>query len=112
MPAKSAEVIKSDFTLLPASVNLSQYNDEYLAKHKDCARRTLSALKVRRLLGPDVAGRCEKDVVGTLKLPTTTFEEAKEGLELLSSWNSSELDTFRNAAAAKWPKASVFDTSA
>ncbi len=105
-------MIKSEFTLLPASANLSQYNDEYLYKHKDCARRTLSALKVRKLLAPDSAGQCEKDVVGTLQLSTVTFEEAKGGLELLTSWKSSELDNFRKAAAAKWPKALVFDASA
>jgi hypothetical protein len=112
VPAKSAEVIKSEFTLLPASVNLSQYNDEYLSKNMDCARRTLSALEVRKLLVPESAGQCQKDVVGVLNLPIVTLEEAREGLELLSSWKSSELETFRKAAAAKWPKASVFEPSA
>lgn len=110
--AKSAEVINSEFTLLPASVNLSQYNDEYLSRNKECARRTVSALKVRKLLVPDSAGQCGKDVVGVLKIPSITLEEATEALELLSSWKSSEVESFRKAAAAKWPKASIFEASA
>jgi hypothetical protein len=112
LPAKSAEVIKSEFTLLPPSVNLSQYNDEYLSRNKDCARRTLSVLKVRKLLTPDSVGQCAKDVAGVLKLPTITSEEAQEALELLSSWKSSELESFRKAASGKWPKASIFKASA
>ena len=112
VPAKSAEVIKSEFTLLPASVKLSQYNDEYRSRNKDCARRTVSALKVRKLLAPDSAGQCGKDIVAVLKLPTITLEEATEALELLSSWKSSEVEGFRKEAAAIWPKASVFEASA
>jgi hypothetical protein len=112
VPAKSAEVIKSEFTLLPASVNLTQYNDEYLSGNKDCARRTVSALKVRKLLAPDSAGQCGKDVVGVLKFPSITLEEATEALDLLRSWKSSEVEDFRKAAAAKWPKTSIFEASA
>jgi N-alpha-acetyltransferase 15/16, NatA auxiliary subunit len=107
----SAEVIKTEFTLLPTPVNLVQYNSEYLSKHKDCARRKLSGLKVRKMLSPDSAPSIEEDAVAILNLPTITFEEAREGLVLLSTWKSSEIDTFRKAAGVKWPKATVFKTS-
>jgi N-alpha-acetyltransferase 15/16, NatA auxiliary subunit len=107
----SAEVIKTEFTLLPTPVNLAQYNDEYLSKHKDCARRTLSGLKARKMLSPDSAPNIEKDAVAILNLPTITFEEAREGLVLLSTWKSSEIETFRKTAGEKWPKATVFKTS-
>jgi N-alpha-acetyltransferase 15/16, NatA auxiliary subunit len=107
----SAEVINTEFTLLPTPVNLVQYNDEYLSKHKDCVRRTLSGLKVRKMLSPDSTPSIEKDAVSILNLPTITFEEAREGLVLLSTWKSSEIETFRKIAGAKWPKASVFKTS-
>lgn len=112
VPAKSAEVIKSEFTLLPASVNLSQYNDEYLSKNKDCARRTLAVLKVRKLLAPDSGGQFGKEAVGVLRLPSITLDEAMEAFELLSSWKSIELENFRKEAAAKWPKASIFEAAA
>lgn len=108
---QTAEVIKSEFTLLPASANLSQYNDEYLSKHKECARRTLSALRVRQLLSPDSAASCKKDAADVIKLPSITMEEAQEALDLLRSWKSSDIDSFRAQAASKWPKATVFTSS-
>jgi hypothetical protein len=108
LPAKTSEVIKSEFILLPASVKLSQYNDEYLSRNKDCARRTVSALKVRKVLAPDSVGQCGRDIVAVLKLPSITLEEATEALELLSSWKSSEVEGFRKEAAAKWPKSIRF----
>jgi N-alpha-acetyltransferase 15/16, NatA auxiliary subunit len=111
LPPKSAEVIKSEFTLLPASADLSKYNDEYLSKNKGCARCTMSALRVRKLLSPDSTSSCEKDVTPILNLPDITFEEAQEAMELLSSWRSSEVEIFKSSAAAKWPKASIFAAS-
>jgi hypothetical protein len=112
VPPKSVEIIKSEFTLLPASTPLTQVNNEYLAKQKDSARGTLSALKVRKLLSPDSASSCEKDVAAVIKLPNITMEEAKEVLKLLSLWQSAEVGGFRSSAAAKWPKATVFEASA
>lgn len=108
---KTAEIIKSEFKLLPASTNLTLYNDEYLARHADCARRTVSALKIRRLLSPDKATSCQEDTANVINLPSITMEEAKETLELLRSWNSSVIDSFRSKAAAKWPRATVFTAS-
>jgi N-alpha-acetyltransferase 15/16, NatA auxiliary subunit len=107
---QTAQIIKSEFTLLPASTSLSQYNDDYLSRNKDCARRTLSALKARKLLSPQSAVSCKKDAVDVIKLPSITMEEAKEALELLRSWNSSDIDSFRSQAAAKWPRATAFST--
>lgn len=111
VPAKLVEIIKSEFTLLPRSTPLAQVNDKYLAKHKDSARSTTSALRVRKLLSPDSASSVEKDVAAVIKLPNITMEEAKEALELLRSWQSAEAATFKSSAAAKWPKASLFATS-
>lgn len=108
---KSAELIKSEFNLIPKSTTASQFNDEYLARHKDCARRALSALKVRKLLFPESALASEKDAAAVIKLRSITFEEAREALDLLSSWKSSQLDNFRQAAATKWPKATIFASS-
>lgn len=110
---KAAEIIKSEFNLLPTSASdLTDYNDSYLAKHKDCARRVLSALKTRKLLKPETGKDCEKDVVGVLAIDGVTMQEATEGLELLKDWRSGEAETFRSKAAAKWPKATVFTASA
>ena len=108
LPSQSAEVIKSEFTLLPSSVNLSHFNEEYLSKRKDSAKHTLSALRVRKLLSPASASDVEKSVAELIETPSITFEEAKEGLALLESWKSGEIESYRSSAAAKWPKALVF----
>ena len=108
---EARDVIKSEFTLLPAGGDLKKFNEEYFSKNKDCARRTVSALKVRKILSPESASSVEKDIVNVLSLPSITFEEAKETYELLCSWKSSEAKAFRSKAAAKWPKATVFSTS-
>jgi hypothetical protein len=105
---KTKDAIKSEFNLLPPSVSLTQVNDDYLSKYKDCARRTLSALAVRKLLSADSASSCEKDAAAVLKVPNITVEEAQEALELLQSWKSGEVDAFKSGAAQKWPKATVF----
>lgn len=109
---QAAEVIKSEFNLLPAGADVTAYNDEYLSRNKDCSRRMVSALKVRKLLSPDSASSVEKDVVGVLDLPSITLDEAKEAYALLSAWKSNEAEAFRQLAEAKWPNASVFATSA
>lgn len=98
--------------LLPDGVHLTKYNDEYLAKHSDCSRRTVAALKMRKLLSLDSASSVEKDVVGVLELPSITLEEAIEAFALLESWKSKEVESFRLLAEAKWPKATVFAASA
>jgi peptide alpha-N-acetyltransferase len=110
-PPKSLEVIKSEFNILPAAMSLTQYNDEYLAKHKDSAKSTLSALRVRAFLSTESASSCEKEIASVIKLPSITMEEAVEAFELLKSWQSSEAAPFKSSAAAKWPKATIFSLS-
>ena len=108
LPPQSAEIIASEFTLLPASAKLAELNDEYLSKHNDSAQSTFSALTIRKLLSPSSATDAVKGVTAVLALPSITFEEAKDGLELLKSWNSAEVASYRASAAKKWPEASVF----
>jgi peptide alpha-N-acetyltransferase len=108
IPEKSLEVIKSEFTLLPASVKLSNYNDEYLKNNRNSVKGTLAALKVRRLLQEGEKANVEKEVVKVLDLPEITLEDAQEVLELLTTWRSAEVESFKSKAATKWPKATVF----
>jgi hypothetical protein len=112
LSSKAAEIVKSEFTLLPLSANLSKYNDDYLTKNKDCARKTISGLKVRKLLSPDHLAAIEKDLVNVLEAPTITFEVAKEAFELMSLWKSGEVEAFRLKAAIQWPNASIFAKAA
>jgi hypothetical protein len=105
---KSGEVIKLEFNLVPSSMDLSTFNDKYLKKHKDCARRSISALATRKLLNPGSSSTCEKDIVAVINLPSISIQEATEALELLTSWKSSEVEALRSRAATKWPKATIF----
>lgn len=110
LPAQSAEVIKSEFTLLPSSGKLSDFNEDYLSKRKDSVKHTLSALTVRRLLSPASTSDVEKSVAELIKKPSITFEEAKDGLKLLESWKSGEVESYRSSASSKWPKAQIFES--
>ena len=108
LPSQSAQVIKSEFTLLPSSGKLSDFNEEYLSKRKDSVMHALSALSVRKLLSPASTSDIENGVLELIKKPSIQFEEAKEGLELLESWKSVEVENYRSSSAAKWPKAQAF----
>ncbi|KAI1007380.1 N-alpha-acetyltransferase 15, NatA auxiliary subunit [Podosphaera aphanis] len=104
-----ADVVKSEFNYLPSSVNLKEYNEKYLSENKDNPRKIISGLKIRKLLDPESASRCEKDMLKILNLTGSTLEEALEGLETLKMWKCAELDSYRSEAAKKWPKSSAFD---
>lgn len=104
---KALEVIKSEFSLLPSSTDLTKYNDDFLSKNKDSAKSVLSALETRKLLSKESV---DKDVVAILELPSITFEEAEEVLDLLITWKSGKVEEFKKKAAAKWPKATAFST--
>ncbi|KAI9050717.1 hypothetical protein LZ554_004837 [Drepanopeziza brunnea f. sp. 'monogermtubi'] len=104
-------IIDSEFKLLPSPVDLVSYNDGYLSQNKDCARRSLSALKTRKVLKPESAAAVGKDVADLIKLPSITYEEAVDILQLLQLWKSGEVEEFKNAASSKWPHATIFTST-
>jgi peptide alpha-N-acetyltransferase len=108
---KTAEVIKSEFTLFPDSTTLSQFNSDFLLKHKDSARHIITSVRVRHSLHSSDISEDEADLLIALNLPGTTLEEAIEGLELLSSLKSSKPETYRSNAKSKWPEATAFQDS-
>lgn len=102
LDAKTAEVIKSEFSLIPESTSLAQFNADFLARHKESAAHVLSASRVQSLLTPTD----KKAVSSILELPSTTLEQAIEGLSL-----ADEKDGYRSVAASKWPNATAFQTA-
>ena len=104
------EVIKKEFTLLPASKPLAEVNDEFLAKHKDSASHVLSAIRVKKVLSNDKS-TADKDVISVLDIPTISFQEAIQGLEILKFSHSSELESYRTKASSKWPDVTAFKSS-
>ncbi|KAI1161133.1 tetratricopeptide [Nemania serpens] len=107
LPAKVAEVIKTEFTAIGASTDLKKYNAEFLAKHKDSAPHVVSAIKIQKLLGEDLK-TCEKALFDVLKLDSADWEPAAESLGLLFQWRSSEAEAFKKAAEETWPEVTLF----
>jgi N-alpha-acetyltransferase 15/16, NatA auxiliary subunit len=107
IPEKTAEVIKTEFTLFPESITPSAFNEEFLSKQNDSARHVFAALRVRQLLPSHEKSKSESEILRSLGLPDITLAEAIEGLELLSSWKSST-ESYVSKANSLWPEATVF----
>ncbi|KAI9840041.1 MAG: hypothetical protein M1819_000233 [Sarea resinae] len=107
-----AEVIASEFSLLPTSTNLTEHNDAFLARHKDSAPHIHAFLRIRFLLSPESKVQNEKDLHATLGLSTIDQSQAVEGLKLLDMWKAetSVKDQYRKAATERWPEASAFQS--
>lgn len=100
-------MIKANSAIVPPKSSLSSLNDKYLAKHKECARRTQSALTARLLLDSSTKSANEKALVATLGLKNVDMQEAIEGLQLLKKWKG-DTGPYLEAARKRWPEATVF----
>lgn len=107
LPAKVAEVIKAEFTVLEASTDLKKYNADFLEKHKDSPAHVVSGVKIQKLLGEDQK-TCEKALFDILTLDAADWEPAAEALGLLFQWRSGDGEAFRKAAQEKWPEVTLF----
>jgi hypothetical protein len=108
LPLKVAEVIRSEFTVLPLSEEANQFNDVFYSKAKDDAALALAAIRSRRTLGGDRA-QCEQALVGLLQIDGVRVEDARVALSTLKSWRSSEAaEMFEKTARAKWPEVTRF----
>ncbi|KAK1532104.1 tetratricopeptide [Colletotrichum costaricense] len=105
LPAKVQELIKSEFT--PPAGDLKKYNEEFLSDNKVKPTHIVAALKTRRVLGEDSA-KAEADLANVVKAPDATFELATEVYNLLKAWRSTEAETLKKEAHARWPEVSLF----
>lgn len=104
---KVAEVIKAEFTEIPASTDLAKHNEEFRQRHKSSAQHILASIRVQDRLGED-RGKLGKEVAGLLQIEGVELREASDAQEVLKGWKSGELEAFKKAAAQKWPESSVF----
>lgn len=104
---KVAEVIKAEFTEVPASTDLTKHNEEFRKRHESSASHVLATIRVQDRLGGD-RGKLGKEVISLLQIEGVGLGDASDAQELLRSWKSGELEAFRKAAAQKWPESSVF----
>lgn len=104
---KVAEVIKAEFTGIPASTDLAKHNEDFRQRHKSSAQHVLASIRVQDSLGEDRGG-LGKQVAGLLQMEGVELRDASDAQEVLKSWKSEELDAFKKAAAQKWPESSLF----
>ncbi|KAF1968332.1 NMDA receptor-regulated protein 1 [Bimuria novae-zelandiae CBS 107.79] len=104
-----AEAIKKDFTSPAADADLKALNEEFLKKHPQSPRHLWRGYNVRYILDPNSKSQNEADLQ-KLVASSSSIAEAVAGLELLSEWKSEAkvIDAYREAAAKKWPQATVF----
>lgn len=90
--------------------SLSDWNKEYLVRHKSSALHVQAGLRVRALIGKEAKSTNEKDLLAILSLNSASMGDASAGLELLDEWASSAevKDRYRDKAAERWNRASVF----
>lgn len=97
---------------MPASTDLKKANSEFQQKHSQSPPHLQSAFNVRQFLDPSSKSQNESELKNTLSLPSVTIEQAIAGLALLDEWKSEESTKkdYLQAAAKKWPDATVFQT--
>ncbi|KAL1604637.1 hypothetical protein SLS59_003832 [Nothophoma quercina] len=110
LPAESTQVIKDTFTTPAADADLKAYNDDFISKHSESAPHLQAAYTARFALDNSTKSQNEADLVKTLDLSNITFEQAEQGLTLLSEWKSEEKvkDEYKSNAAGRWSEATVF----
>lgn len=92
--------------------DLSEWNNNFLNGHKSSGPHIQAGLRVRALIGKGAKEANEKDLFAALSLDSTSMRDASAGLELLNEWGSSAevKDRYRNSAAERWNRASIFQT--
>ena len=108
---KIQEVIAAEFDpILPASADLSKYNEEFLQKHHESAPHVQACLKVKQFLDPSSIEKNQQDVIRTLALEGSSLQDASRGLDILKEWDAKGRyrDDYITAAHERWPEAIVF----
>lgn len=110
LPAKVEEALKTSFTILPPGADLKAYNSEFQQKHSSSVPHLQAVYNVEYLLDNSTKSQNESSLLKLLDLPSITMAQASASLDLLNEWKSEEQtkETYREAAAKKWPEASIF----
>lgn len=111
---KSSEIIAAETkTLLPEDKDLSDWNNDFLDRHKSSVSHVQAGLSVRALIGKEKKETNESDLFELLSIDSASINEASAGLDLLDEWSSSleVKDRYRKSAAGRWNKASCFQAN-
>ncbi|KAL8998013.1 MAG: hypothetical protein Q9169_002853 [Polycauliona sp. 2 TL-2023] len=111
LPSKISESLEAEFSpLIPADADLLKINSDFLAKNSESAAHVQASLCARQGIDPKTADENQKDVIRTLALPSSSLEDAIQGLELLKDWKAQSRyrDDYIVAAHERWPEAIDF----
>ncbi|KAI1946841.1 hypothetical protein LOZ57_003611 [Ophidiomyces ophidiicola] len=114
LPSEVQEILSSEFeAILPASQDLSAWNDTYLSNNSSSMSHVHAALTVRRLVDPEKSAQTEKDLAASIDSDVASMESALAGLHLLDDWRSgSETKSlYIDQAHKRWKEASMFQQS-
>ncbi|KAF2264469.1 N-alpha-acetyltransferas-like protein 15 [Lojkania enalia] len=112
-PPKVSQVFKQVFDMFKSGTDLKAANSTWLEKNPQSPPHLLSAYHVRFLLDDSIKATNESDIQKLLDLPSITIEQAAAAFDYLNEWKSSEKvkNEYREAAAKKWPEATVFQVN-
>lgn len=107
-----AEAVKQDFTSPAPKADLKAANEDFLKKHAQSPDHLMRGYSVRYHLDPATKSQSESDIQKILDLPSVSLAQATAGLTLLNQWKSeaAAVDAYREAAAKKWPQATLFQS--
>lgn len=101
---KVVQVLQAEFKVLDvAATDLSKYNAEFEAKHKASIRHILSSVAAQRIIDEN-KGTTDEKLIAALSLPSTTFPDAIDVLDVLKNWSSSVAEVFQKEAHARFPQ--------
>ena len=110
-PPKLSELVSSAASILFASdKDPSDWNDEFLSRHKTSAAHVQSGLRVRALIAKRPREEIEADLISTLSFETISLERTTRGFDLLDEWGSPPevKEKYRSTATGRWPLAQTF----
>jgi hypothetical protein len=112
-PRISEIILVESKNLFDGGESVSDWNESFIATHKNSAAHVQAGLRVRGLVDKDSRAQNEKDLIGTLSIPGMTLAEGVAGLELLGEWRSSAdvIAAYKQAARSIWNEATAFKTS-
>ncbi|KAF2189796.1 TPR-like protein [Zopfia rhizophila CBS 207.26] len=109
-PPKVSEVLKSAFTFIPFGADLLAYNNDFKRRHPKSPSHLQASYNAQYFLDKETKESNEKALQQLLELPSITMAQANAGFATLDAWGSAQRtkDSYREAAAKKWPEATIF----
>ncbi|KAK7528692.1 N-alpha-acetyltransferase-like protein 15 [Phyllosticta citriasiana] len=104
------EVLKSQFTLIPAGTSAAAFNTAFLERHAKSAPHVVEGLRARVLLDPSTKAKSEDEAVKAVAgLETAQLADALAVRDALREWGSAAeaLQRWEKEVKARWNEAAL-----